>query len=84
MPAIPRTVKFVSDDDGTTLLDLSTDNMIALNETGAFIWRCIARGATVTECVDEFSSATDMPLDVAERDVDEFLQDLQRRGLLTE
>jgi Coenzyme PQQ synthesis protein D (PqqD) len=84
MPAIPATIKFVSDDDGTTLLDLSNDRMIALNETGALIWRCLARGEGIGQCVDEFASATDVSAEIAARDVHDFLQEMKRQGLLVD
>lgn len=84
MPTISRNVKFVSDEDGTTLLDLSKDEMIALNETGALIWRRLAAGGTLGDCATEFASAADIPLSVAAADVDEFVDDLKRRGLLVD
>jgi hypothetical protein len=57
------------------------NGVINLNETSAFMWRMLEKGATNEEIVTEMSKEYDAPIDVLERDVKSFTQKLKEAGL---
>ena len=57
------------------------NGVINLNETSAFMWRMLEKGATTEEIVTEMSKEYDAPIDVLERDVKSFTQKLKEAGL---
>ena len=58
--------------------------IITLNETGAFMWRLLAGGATRDEIVDATEQEYDAPREVIEKDVDLFLARVRDAELLAE
>jgi Coenzyme PQQ synthesis protein D (PqqD) len=77
-------VRSVADSDGTTVLDLQANLILALNQTGAFIWERIKDGHSFDDIVDSLVEATRMDRIDVETDTREFMQDLVKRGLLLE
>jgi hypothetical protein len=77
-------VRCVSDPDGTTILDLASDQILALNTTGAFIWRGLQRGNSFASIAEELTAASGAdPIEV-QRDAKQFIEDLVKRRLVSE
>ena len=62
----------------------NTDNgaTFSTNLVGARIWKDIAKGLTENEIIDEVSSEFGVARDQVCGDVEEFLKDLEQKGLL--
>jgi Coenzyme PQQ synthesis protein D (PqqD) len=63
-------------------LDEAALTYLSANESGALLWRALGHGATRQQLTDLLVSRFDLAEDGAAADVDRFLHDLQRRGLL--
>jgi Coenzyme PQQ synthesis protein D (PqqD) len=55
---------------------------LAVSRTGAVVWSLLAEGSTRDELIDAVVARFTVGRDDAGRDLDEFLSDLDRRGLL--
>lgn len=58
------------------------DAMITLNETAGFLWEHLQKGATVEQLTDALCSEYDVHPDEAERDVQDFVAELQKIKVL--
>ncbi len=58
------------------------NGVINLNETSAFMWRILEKGATKEEIVSKMQEEYDVDASVLERDVESFTQKLKEAGLL--
>lgn len=58
------------------------NGMINLNETGAFLWRVLEKGATEEEAVAELLKEYDVDEETAKADVKAFVSKLTEAGLL--
>lgn len=58
------------------------NGMINLNETGAFLWRILEKGATEEEAVAELLKEYDVDEETAKADVKAFVSKLTEAGLL--
>ena len=58
------------------------NGVINLNETSAFMWRILEKGATVEEILSKMQEEYDVDASVLERDVKSFTQKLKEAGLL--
>lgn len=56
--------------------------LITLNQTGAFLWRCLEEGATEEGLVEKLLSAYEIDAERARRDVKEFVKNAEEAGLL--
>lgn len=64
-------------------LDMLADEYLAIDGTGAVLWRALEDGATVDQLVAAIEAEFDIDADTDVRaDVDEFLDDLRSRNLL--
>jgi hypothetical protein len=54
-----------------------------LNEVGTFIWECLDGKSHAARIVEKMCRTFDVNLQAAEKDVNHFLSDLIRRGLVT-
>jgi hypothetical protein len=63
-------------------VDVRTSEYLAINPTGAVLWRVLEVGATRGELAERLVASFDVEPDVAARDVGEFLAVLEERGLL--
>jgi len=79
---IPSYVRSVADSDGTTILNLETNQILALNSTGAYIWERLQRSEPVPEIVAALVDVTHANQAEVDRDVKEFLADLLHRRLV--
>ena len=81
---------FVLEEVGGSYLAIATGalaadfkSLIKLNETGAFLWRCIEReGLTTEELARKMVESYDISLDIATADVEKFIADLGKVGIL--
>ncbi len=60
------------------------NQIMSLNETGAFLWDILAKGAAPEELVSSLTREYEVDAGTAARDVDVFLASLRERGLLDE
>lgn len=58
------------------------NGMINLNEVGAFLWERLEKGATKDELVNALLSEYEVPNDIANKDVEAFLNKLQGANLV--
>jgi hypothetical protein len=63
-------------------VDVRTSEYLAINPTGAVLWRALEVGATRGELAERLVASFDVEPGAAARDVDEFLAVLEERGLL--
>ena len=63
-------------------VDVNTSEYLAINRSGAVIWRALERGATPAELADRLVAGFDVDRNVAVRDVEGFLATLDARGFL--
>lgn len=73
--------------DTWVVLPLKTDTvdfngMIRLNGSGAVLWKCLEQGATREELVQALTSQYEVSREEAARDVDEFIETLNKVGCL--
>ena len=60
------------------------NEIMSLNETGAFLWNLLKDGAETKDLVDSLVKEYDVEEQTAAKDVDEFLSSLRERGLIEE
>lgn len=69
-------------DDEVVVLDLRAASYLRLNDTAAILFRELDRSGTSETLVPTIVAAYDVDETTAQRGVDAFLEDLDRRGLL--
>jgi hypothetical protein len=70
-------------DDGAVLVSPGAGELRVLNATGATIWQLMDGQRSVSELENELSRRFGITADQASADLQSFLQDLQRRKLIT-
>jgi hypothetical protein len=75
-------LEWVHAGDEVVVLDESELAYISTNASGAMLWQELARGTTRERLISRLIDAFAIEVDVATRDVDAFLADARRRGLL--
>lgn len=58
------------------------NGMITVNETGAFLWKILTKGAAKEELLHAMLEEYEVSAEEAEADIDEFLQLLQENQIL--
>lgn len=69
-------------DEEIIILDLKASSYLKLNGTGAHLWKQLEQGADVSAMAESLLAVYDVDIDTARRDVDAFVRQLQRAGLL--
>ena len=69
-------------DDEVVVLDLNSSAYLAVNGTGAALWRLIAAGTTERELVEELTDRFPVDVDQAHADVMQFTSQLRDLALL--
>ena len=82
MYRIPDTVRSTHNQDGAIVLDILQGQMFNLNFVGSRILELLKNGSTESAIVDEISRKFDVSRDLAESDVREFLQSLEKCHLI--
>jgi hypothetical protein len=78
----PGAVEWREVEGDVIAVDVRTSEYLAINETGAVLWRALREGATTDELVEEVVARFDVAPGAARRDVDDFLERLRGRGFL--
>ena len=60
------------------------DGMLRLNETGAFLWKKLADGASETELADALAAEYGVSHEVSEKDTADFLDVIRSAGFIEE
>jgi hypothetical protein len=68
--------------DAAVLVDLSTNAIFELNDTGAAIWQRLSEGQSLDTIADGLVADFDVTLATAREQCEELVLNLQRRGLL--
>lgn len=58
--------------------------MITVNDTGAFLWKLLEKGATKSELTEKLLLEYDVDTETAERDIDEFIEKIRSGNILTD
>jgi hypothetical protein len=69
-------------DEQVIVLDKRNSNYLAINDSGALLWKRIASGATRTELVASLQADYGLDRPTAVRDVDRFVSKMREHGLL--
>jgi hypothetical protein len=75
-------LRWVEADGEVVALDEHSLMYLNANPSGALLWDALAAGATREQLIDELMGAFDVDAEMASRDVDLFVADLESRGLL--
>jgi hypothetical protein len=67
---------------GTVLVDLESNRIFELNETGARIWDCVSEGLDQTEVLRRLVDEFEVEADRAARELEELLTALAGAGLI--
>lgn len=58
------------------------NGIINLNETGAFLWKILEKGATKDELKKQLLGEYDVSEEIADKDINTFISKLEEKGLL--
>ena len=84
MQATAPHLRSVIDQDGAVILDVQRDTMLTLNSTGAYIWQRLQQGKLIDEIIRDLAQDSGVDLNVVDRDVHDFLEQLKSKHLLRE
>ena len=84
MYRVSNTVRSTHNQDGAIVLDVRQGQMFNVNFVGSRILELLKSGSTESAIVDEISREFDVKRDLAENDVQEFLQNLKKYQLAQE
>jgi len=84
MYRVAKTVRATHGLDGAVVLDIRQGQMFNLKPVGSRILELVKEGSNQEHITDEISREFSVARKVAERDVREFLQDLQNNHLVEE
>ena len=83
--AISPHVRATIDTDGGVLLDIEKGMCYSLNPVGAKIWQAIESGhghRTFEDIINTLASQFPVSREQLARDIDEYLRDLEKKGLI--
>ena len=83
MPVVKQDLKSLVTTEGAMILDISADELTTLNSTGGYIWSGLRDGKSVDAIVAELVKETGQDPAVVASDVQEFLEQLMARHLVT-
>lgn len=79
----PDAATWRAEDGETVVLDLDRAWYLGLNRSGTLLWNALADGTDRAALVDLLRQQYQLDAATAERDVDAFVAECRRRGLLT-
>lgn len=82
MYRVSEAVRTTHGQDGAVVLDIQQGRVLRLNVTGSFIFQCLQRGETEPQIIDGISQHFCVSRDIAEADVNEFLDSMEQEGLI--
>lgn len=84
MYKVAEAIRSTHGQDGAVVLDIRQGQMFNLNFVGSRILELLETGATESTIVDEISQKFEVSRDVAEIDVQEFIESLKQHNLLAD
>jgi hypothetical protein len=84
MYKVSEAIRSTHGQDGAVVLDIRQGQMFNLNFVGSRILELLETGATESTIVDEISQKFEVSRDVAEIDVQEFIESLKQHNLLAD
>ena len=84
MYRLSDTVRSTHGQDGAIVLDIREGQMFNINFVGSRIFELLKSGSTESEIVDQISHEFSVSRELAENDVQEFLQTLKKCHLVEE
>jgi Coenzyme PQQ synthesis protein D (PqqD) len=69
--------------EGAVILNISADRMITINPTGAYIWARLQEGKTIDQIIESLAAETGHDLVLVANDVQEFLEQMAEKRLLS-
>jgi hypothetical protein len=78
----PGSVEWREVEGEIVAVDVQTSEYLAINRTGAVLWRALDAGATADQLTERLVDGFDVERAAARRDVNEFVALLAARGLL--
>ena len=82
MYKVCETVRANHGPDGAVVLDIQRGRVLRLNITGSVIFEGLQRGDPESTIIDGISRRFCVSHDIAETDVNEFLDSMEREGLI--
>ena len=76
-------IRSIVDHDGAVILDAPRNSMTTLDSSGAYIWERLQRGLQVDAIVAELARDTGEDELVVARDVEEFMEQLKSKHLVS-
>ena len=70
-------------DGEAIILDLKTGVYYSLNEVGTAVWEKLKDCATTSELEADITAGYDIPVETAQSDIEELLNDLAAEGLIS-
>jgi hypothetical protein len=79
---VPTHIYFRAVHDEIVVLDTRADVYLGLNSSAAVAWETLAAGGSAKKAVERVLERFDVPVEVAEADIDSLVDDLVSRGIL--
>ncbi len=70
--------------DGAAILDVERGSISMLNTTGSYIWQGLQRGESISSIAGSLALTTGESSLAVMRDVEDFVDELKHRGLISE
>ena len=58
------------------------NSMVTMNETGAFIWKCLEKDMSVKEIAEKITQEYEVPFENAEADINKFVEYLRQKEII--
>jgi hypothetical protein len=72
----------IANEDGAVILDTGRGTILGLNPIGSYIWQALEQGQNSEAIVKNLVRDTGAAQDIVERDVREFMEELEQHHLL--
>ena len=82
VPTISSTLIWRELDDGTVIVTPEEGKVRVLNHTGTTIWLMIDGGYSLVDIAEKISRKFEVSIEEASEDLENFLADLTRKGLI--
>ena len=83
MAITPAHLHSIIDHDGAVILDIPRNTITTLSPTGAYVWERLLQGLQVAAIISELSHDTGTDELVVAKDVEEFMEQLKSKQLVS-
>ena len=83
MVTTPAHLHSIIDHDGAVILDIPRNTITTLSPTGAYVWERLLQGLQVAAIISELSHDTGTDELVVAKDVEEFMEQLKSKQLVS-